>query len=200
LLSIARRFSVSNSFKLDQSQPDDAHAGLHVALTCGTAQPRRADWHDDRTWTRGATAARYLDIEKELKMKKIQSRIVCTAGSLMLVFGVAGNTLAQNSHAQHGSAPAAGAQQHAGGGHDMMKTMDEMHQKMSSMPMTGDHDHDFAMMMRSHHQAGVDMARAELEKGKDANLKQMAKKIVSDQTKEIKKLDDWLAKHQASGK
>ena len=75
-----------------------------------------------------------------------------------------------------------------------------MHQKMSSMKMTGDHDHDFAMMMRSHHQAGLEMARAELKNGKDAQMKKMAQKVINDQTKEIKKLDDWLAKHQASGK
>lgn len=82
----------------------------------------------------------------------------------------------------------------------MMESMQDMHQKMSSMKMTGDHDHDFAMMMRSHHQAGLEMARAELKNGKDAQMKKMAQKVINDQTKEIKKLDDWLAKHQASGK
>ena len=82
----------------------------------------------------------------------------------------------------------------------MMQGMQEMHQKMMNMKMTGDHDHDFAMMMRSHHQAGLDMAKAELKNGKDPEMKKMAQKIVSDQSKEIKKLDQWLAKHKASGK
>ena len=72
-----------------------------------------------------------------------------------------------------------------------------MHQKMSSLQMTGDHDHDFAMIMRSHHQAGLEMARAELKNGKDAQMKEMARKVIADQTKEIKKLDNWLAKHDA---
>jgi uncharacterized protein (DUF305 family) len=31
-------------------------------------------------------------------------------------------------------------------------------------------------------------------------MQAMAKKVISDQTKEIKKLDQWLSKHQASGK
>ncbi len=82
----------------------------------------------------------------------------------------------------------------------MMQSMEAMHQKMSSMKMTGDHDHDFAMMMRSHHQAGLDMARAQLKNGKDPEMQKMAKKIIADQTKEIKKLDDWMAKHDRSGK
>jgi len=134
-------------------------------------------------------------------MKVVQTRIVSALGTALLAFGVAGSSLAQEGHA-HGtaSAQAAGAQQHSGSGHDMMKSMDDMHQRMSAMKMTGDHDHDFAMMMRSHHQAGLDMARAELKNGKDPEMQKMAKKIVADQTREIKKLDDWLAKHQAAGK
>ncbi|WP_169444483.1 DUF305 domain-containing protein [Massilia niastensis] len=61
--------------------------------------------------------------------------------------------------------------------------MHDMHQKMSSMPTTGNHDHDFAMMMRSHHQAGVDMARAQLKNGRDPQLQKMARKMIADQTK-----------------
>lgn len=103
-------------------------------------------------------------------------------------------------HAQHGTA-AQGMQQHDNmSSHDMMKSMQEMHQKMASMPMSGNHDHDFAMMMRSHHQAGIDMAQAELKHGKDPQMKQAAKKIISEQTKEVKKFDAWLAKHPAPAK
>jgi len=133
-------------------------------------------------------------------MKTVQSRVIATAAALALVVGYPSITSAQQDHAQHGSTAASGGQQHAGGGHDMMKSMEEMHQKMSSMTMTGDHDHDFAMMMRSHHQAGIDMARAELKNGKDPEMKKMANKVIADQTKEIKKLDDWMAKHQQSTK
>ena len=82
----------------------------------------------------------------------------------------------------------------------MMLSMEAMHQKMSSMKMTGDHDHDFAMMMRSQHQAGIDMARAQLNNGKDPEMQKMAKKMIAEQTKEIKKLDDWMARHHRSGK
>ena len=47
--------------------------------------------------------------------------------------------------------------------------------KMTSMPMSGDPDVDFAMMMRIHHQGAIDMANAELSNGKDPQLKKMAK-------------------------
>lgn len=133
-------------------------------------------------------------------MKNAKSRFVAVASAAALVLGFAGSVSAQEGHAQHGAASPASPQQHSGSGHEMMESMQDMHQKMSSMKMTGDHDHDFAMMMRSHHQAGLEMARAELKNGKDAQMKKMAQKVINDQTKEIKKLDDWLAKHQASGK
>lgn len=134
-------------------------------------------------------------------MKKVQTRIALMAGAFALVFGVSANSLAQSGqHAQHGAASGQSGQHHDMPGHDMMQSMEAMHQKMSSMQMTGDHDHDFAMMMRSHHQAGLDMAKAQLKNGKDPQMQAMAKKIISDQTKEIKKLDQWLAKHPASAK
>ena len=132
-------------------------------------------------------------------MKTVQSRVLSAVSVVALVLGVAVGAFAQQGRAQHGAAAASG-QQHAGSGHEMMKSMEEMHQKMSSMKMTGDHDHDFAMMMRSHHQAGIDMARAQLKNGKDPEMQRMAKKVIADQTREIKKLDDWMAKHHRSGK
>ena len=50
----------------------------------------------------------------------------------------------------------------AGGmkGMDMQAMMKDKHDKMSSMKMTGLPDVDFAMMMRMHHQGGIDMAQA----------------------------------------
>ena len=137
-------------------------------------------------------------------MKKVQTHIALMTSACALVFGVSANSFAQSGqhaqHAQHGAASGQTGQHHDMPGHEMMQSMEAMHQKMSSMQMTGDHDHDFAMMMRSHHQAGIDMAKAELKNGKDPQMQAMAKKIISDQTKEIKKLDQWLAKHKASSK
>lgn len=65
-------------------------------------------------------------------------------------------------------------------------------QDMQSMPMSGDMDHDFVMMMKHHHQQGIKMAQMEMEHGKDPQAKAMAKKIIASQQEEIKKFDQWL--------
>ncbi|HEY0834208.1 MAG TPA: DUF305 domain-containing protein [Azospirillum sp.] len=75
-----------------------------------------------------------------------------------------------------------------------MQTMQKMNQDMGK-PMTGNADRDFATMMIAHHQGAIDMARVELEHGKDPELKKMAQKVIDDQTKEIKELQDWLGRH-----
>ena len=103
---------------------------------------------------------------------------------------------AQTKHAMpamQGSMPASSAM--ANGGMDMRGMMKDMGSKMSSMPMSGDPDVDFAMMMRIHHQGAIDMANAELSGGKDPQMKKMAKAIIAAQKKEIAQFDAYLAKH-----
>jgi uncharacterized protein (DUF305 family) len=63
------------------------------------------------------------------------------------------------------------------------------------MPMTGDPDVDFARMMIPHHQGAIDMARVQLEKGRDPRMRDLAQKIIADQEREIGILNDWLAQH-----
>ena len=79
---------------------------------------------------------------------------------------------------------------------DMMKGMKEM----QGMKPTGNVDHDFAMMMRHHHQQGVRMAQMQLQNGKDAKMREMAQKIVDSQKQEIAEFDKWLSEHGASMK
>ena len=78
---------------------------------------------------------------------------------------------------------------------EMQKSMKGM-KDMESMPMTGDMDHDFAMMMKKHHESAVEMANVELKYGKDATLRKMANDIIKSQKKEINEFDQWLAKHK----
>jgi len=87
-----------------------------------------------------------------------------------------------------------------GSGHrDMMKMKDlktmmgSMNEKMTSMPMSGNPDVDFAAMMRIHHQGAIDMAQAELKDGKNAQIRTLAKNIIAAQKKEIAQLDKFLA-------
>lgn len=74
----------------------------------------------------------------------------------------------------------------------MMGGMDAMHK----MPMSGDTDKDFAMMMKVHHQGAIDMAQMELAHGKSPEMKAMAKSIIAAQKKEMAQFDRWLAKHK----
>lgn len=95
---------------------------------------------------------------------------------------------AQHEHAQSGSSD---------GSMKMHMTMQESQKKMSEMQMSGDTDRDFATMMRAHHQHGIDMAKAEVESGKDPAMVKEAKRIIASQQKDIQKFDAWLKKHPA---
>lgn len=77
----------------------------------------------------------------------------------------------------------------------MHKVMQDSNEKSMSMKMTGNVDHDFMMMMRHHHAAGIVMAEFQVANGKDKEMINMAKKIIKDQKREIKELDAWNNKH-----
>lgn len=72
--------------------------------------------------------------------------------------------------------------------------MDAMGKMQSSMPKDhkGDPDADFARMMIPHHQGAIDMAKVEIQYGKDPELRKMAEKMIKDQEKEIGDLQKWL--------
>ena len=78
---------------------------------------------------------------------------------------------------------------------EFMTIMHNMNAQMDAMEMTGDADHDFAMMMTMHHQGAIDMSNKVLEKGNDATIKAMAQKIIDKQTAEKAELTSWLASH-----
>lgn len=79
---------------------------------------------------------------------------------------------------------------------ELSKSMSTMMEKMHGEKMSGDVDKDFAMMMVSHHQSAVDMAKLELKNGMSADLKKMAQKTVDDQTREIEQFNNWLKSHK----
>lgn len=68
--------------------------------------------------------------------------------------------------------------------------------KMMGMKMTGDPDHDFAMMLKMHHQSAVDMSDMEIKQGKNAQVKALGTKIKTNNQKEIKELDQFLSSHK----
>lgn len=75
-----------------------------------------------------------------------------------------------------------------------MTSMSSMQHAMDA-PMTGDPDKDFVTMMLPHHQGAVEMAKIELQYGKDPGLRAMAKDIVASQAKEIAAMKAWRLEH-----
>jgi uncharacterized protein (DUF305 family) len=79
------------------------------------------------------------------------------------------------------------------GKHDeLTKEMEDMKAKMNGIQMTGNTDKDFVMMMVPHHEGAIKMFKDEISHGMNAALKQMAKKGISDQAKEITEFKSWI--------
>ena len=74
------------------------------------------------------------------------------------------------------------------------EAMDKMHKDMT-MSYTGDSDKDFVTGMLPHHQGAVEMAKIELQYGKDPELKKLATNIIKSQDEEIAFMKAWLAKN-----
>jgi uncharacterized protein (DUF305 family) len=66
----------------------------------------------------------------------------------------------------------------------MAQAMERMHKDMSIVP-SGDPDRDFAAMMIPHHQGAVNMAKVELQFGKNPVLRRLAQGIIVEQLQEI---------------
>lgn len=84
-----------------------------------------------------------------------------------------------------------------GGSPAMQAAMERMQRDMAAMRMTGDADRDWAMMMRRHHEAAIEMSRAHHGAGRDREIERMAQKTIEDQTREIRQLDEWMRNHPA---
>lgn len=121
----------------------------------------------------------------------IRTALLVPASGLCLI------TLSQAQTAQPMSSTASMpmSQMHSGaaGSGDMKQSMMGGMEAMKNMQMSGNTDKDFAMMMKIHHQGALDMAQMELAHGKSPAMKDMAKKIIAAQKKEIAQFDSWLA-------
>ena len=76
---------------------------------------------------------------------------------------------------------------------DMQKSMAGMMESMKEMQMSGNVDKDFATMMISHHTDGVAMAKMQVKNGMSDKLKQIARKEITDQQKDISEFKSWLS-------
>lgn len=75
---------------------------------------------------------------------------------------------------------------------ELMKSMDKMGITADTQLITGNTDHDFAILMIVHHQSALDNASAYLHHGKNSELKAMANMMVEMQTQEIIDFGNWL--------
>lgn len=81
---------------------------------------------------------------------------------------------------------------------EMAVLMDQMMDKMHTPKSTGNNDADFSNMMIEHHIGAVEMSELLLKKGKDAELKAFAQKVIDAQTKEIEVMKKFQNKTEAS--
>jgi uncharacterized protein (DUF305 family) len=81
----------------------------------------------------------------------------------------------------------------------MMQAIEHMHRDMSIVP-SGDPDRDFAAMMIPHHQAAVEMAKVELQFGRNPVLRRLAQGIIVEQLQEIEVMQRELRQLPAASK
>lgn len=70
----------------------------------------------------------------------------------------------------------------------------KMHAGMD-IEFSGNADIDFAKGMIAHHKGAIDMAKVELEFGKDPDMRKLAEDIIAAQDGEIAMMEAWLAKN-----
>lgn len=113
-------------------------------------------------------------------------RLLSTLGLCVLI---AGPAVAQTA-AMPGMAPATtpwAAQN--------QDTMARMHDAMANAAGGQNEDQAFVRGMLPHHQGAVDMARTELQFGRDPTMRRLAQRIVAAQQQEILEMRTWLIQH-----
>ena len=75
---------------------------------------------------------------------------------------------------------------------DFSTAIHQMMNDMNQLPITGNTERDFALLLKSNLSGAVDLAQAELKRGKDDGLKQMAKSISDTGKVEIATLENLV--------
>jgi uncharacterized protein (DUF305 family) len=123
---------------------------------------------------------------------------------LTMLAGITALALASASFAEDNAKPANPAHDHGAmagqssarkGSQDLHKAMMDGMQEMHSMKMTGNTDVDFASMMIEHHEQAIAMSKAQLQSGKDPEVKRKANEIIAASEKDIADLKKWKSQH-----
>jgi len=83
---------------------------------------------------------------------------------------------------------------------ELMKSVQTMHAAMETAKATGNDDEDFVNLMLPHHEAAVEMAKAELLHGNDPQMRRLAQEIITDQESEIQLMKLWLGRQRTQSK
>lgn len=89
--------------------------------------------------------------------------------------------------------PSTDSAEHNANRNSMMSSMMKHMDQMKTMKSMNDPDHDFAMMMKHHHQSANEMAQVELTQGHHDEVKSLARQMIDNQNKEIQQIDNFLS-------
>lgn len=126
-------------------------------------------------------------------MPPIRTTLLTTAAAMLLALPASAQTAppAPGDHGGDHAAMAAPVSPPANADQAYAQAMAKMHAAMTVAP-TGDADVDFVRGMIPHHQGAIDMARIQLEFGKDPELRAMSEEIIAAQEDEIARMQQWL--------
>ena len=83
---------------------------------------------------------------------------------------------------------------HSPSSHAFAEANSKMHKDMM-IDYSGDADTDFVRGMIAHHQGAIDMAKVELQYGKDAEMRKLAEGVIKAQEADISEMQAWLKAH-----